>query len=502
MVNFNNMKMIQKTIFLGIVFTMSLFSLYSQNPAIEWQKCFGGSFADYGLNILLTSGNGYIIAGETQSIDYDAIGNHTTSEGESDAFVVKLSANYSTEWIKCYGGSNSDNINSVLEISNQCFLLSGTTGSNDGDVTNNHGGTDGWIVKSDSSGEIIWQKCYGGTGSSDVIFKTIQINDGSFICAGYSNSNDGDVMNPEMEIKGWIFKIDSLGIIEWSRCYGDTIKSKFYDIIPTNDGGYFITGKKYLNGFNVANIWLLKISEVGNIEWEIDYGCYYEEIYSIKQLSDGSYIGVGQTYDTLSHLYIGLILNISESGVIEWTLHGTNYNGKYTSVEVISDSSFMVGGYGENNANNSADFLLLKMSNSGNIIWEQYYGGIHREELYSFKQTIDQGYILTGITSSEWTGYHGDYDVWIVKLSPETGISDNNQILNFQIYPSPTQDILTVKVDPALINQPYQIFSITGQLVLSGILTYETSQINLNSILEGIYLLQVGTQTKKFVKIH
>ena len=104
------------------------------------------------------------------------------------------------------------------------------------------------------------------------------------------------------------------------------------------------------------------------------------------------------------------------------------------------------------------------MSNEGNIIWEQCYGGIHTEELYSFQQTSDQGYILTGITSSDWTGYHGDYDLWIVKLSPETGISENNQIINFQIYPNPTQDNLTVKVDPALFNQPYQIFSITGLL--------------------------------------
>jgi hypothetical protein len=475
------------------------FSQNTQTPSMEWQKCFGGSFADYGNSIIQTSNDGFISVGYTQSFDFDAINNHSQT---NDAFVVKLSDNYSTEWIKCYGGSNSDNFNSVIETSDNCFLLSGITSSIDGDVANNHGGTDGWIVKIDSAGEIIWQKCYGGTGASDVIFKTIQINDGGFICAGYSNSNDGDVVNPEMIIKGWIFKMDSLGVIEWSRCYGDTIKSKFYDIIPTNDGGYLVTGKKILNGFNVANIWIVKLNELGNMEWQIDYGTIYEEIYNIIQLSNGSYIGVGETVDSVVyHSNVGLVLNISESGVLNWVHKGTNYWGRYTSVDVVSDSCFVLGGYGINGANSSTDFLLVKMTNAGNIVWEQYYGGIHTEKLYSFQQTTDQGFILTGITSSEWAGYYGDYDMWIVKLSAETGISENDPIINFQIYPNPTPDILTIQVDPTLLNIPYNLYSITGQLVLSGNVTSETMMLNLGSFSEGIYLFQIGNQTKKIVKI-
>lgn len=476
--------------------------IQAQSPSIEWQKCFGGSSAEYGIKIIQTSDNGYIAVGETQSNDFDAENNHSHY---GDAFIVKLSMNFNTEWIKCIGGSNDDYTNTVIQTSDNGYILSGSTDSNDGDVSGHHNSSpylfssDGWIVKVDSLGEIEWQKCYGGT-NEDIFNKIIQTNDGGYICSGYSNSNDGDVINPEMINKGWLLKIDSLGSVEWSKCYGDTLESKFYDIIQTNDGGYLLTGKKYYNDFNVPNI-IIKINNNGDIYWQLEYGSSFEKIYSIKQLSDGSYIGVGQTVDSISTFFIGLVLKISNSGVLDWVQQGTNYWGCYTSVEVVTDSSFVIGGYGNNNANSSTDFLLLKMSNEGNIIWEQYYGGINTEKLYSFQQTSDQGYILTGITSSDWTGYHGGYDLWIVKLSPETGISENNQIINFQIYPNPTQDNLTVNVDPSLLNQPYQIFSITGQLLLSGKLTSETSEIVLNSISEGVYLLQIGNQSKKFVKI-
>ena len=489
--------------FLIIQILLLYMGIQAQSPSIEWQKCFGGSSADYGTKIIQTSDNGYIAVGGTQSNDFDALNNHSQY---GDAFIIKLSMNFTTEWIKCLGGSNDDYTNTVIQNSDNGFILSGSTDSNDGDVSGHHNSSpysfssDGWIVKLDSFGEIAWQKCYGGT-NEDIFNKIIQTNDGGYICAGYSNSNNGDVVNPEMIIKGWILKIDSLGSVEWSKCYGDTIQNKFFDIIATNDGGYFISGKKYISEFNVANLWFLKINEIGTVEWELEYGCYYEEINNFNQLSDGSFIGVGQTADSLSHLFIGLVLKISESGVLDWVQQGTNYWGQYTSVEVVSDSSFVIGGYGNNDANNTQDFLLLKMSNEGNIIGEQYYGGINTEKLYSFQQTSDQGYILTGITSSDWTGYHGGYDLWIVKLSPETGISENNQIINFQIYPNPTQDNLTVKVDPALLNQPYQIFSITGLLMFSGKITSENFDINLNSISEGVYLLQIGNQSKKFVKI-
>lgn len=241
---------------------------------------------------------------------------------------------------------------------------------------------------------------------------------------------------------------------------------------------------------------------MGTIEWELDYGAIEDKISDVIQLSDGSYIAVGQTVDSLTSLDVGLVLKISESGIVEWVQRGTNYWGQYTSVEAVSENCFVIGGYGVNNvANNSYDFLLIKMYNTGNIIWEQYYGGTNEDYLNSFQQTADQGFILSGFTSSNWSEFHGIYDMWIVKLSPETGIVEIDPTLQFQVYPNPTQNILNLQIDPSLLDSPYKIYSITGQLVLSGSITSETMQLDLESFTEGIYILQIGNQTQKIVKL-
>lgn len=496
-----------KAIRLTFLFMFISTIVSAQAPTIEWEKCFGGTSNDFGLDIIQTSDHGYIIAGITGSKDHDAVGNHSVFGGGFDAFVVKLSVTYTTEWIKCLGGSFDESANCILETSDHGFVVVGSAESIDGDVNDNHGDGglftktfDGWVVKLDSSGEIEWKKCYGGT-ETDKLYKIISTHDGNYICIGNSNSIDGDIVNPEGVNKGWLLKIDSVGNIISSQVYGGNIQTRFYAITPTRDGGYLIAGEKIPGGFNVANAWFLKINEVGTVEWELDYGTINDIIFDVIQLSDGSFIAVGETLDTLTNIYtVGLVLKISESGLVQWRHQGTADYGRYTSVEVVSDNCFIVGGYSENVANNSSDFLLLKMSNIGNVIWEQYYGETGWEALYSFQQTVDQGFIITGATSYPWTGYHGRLDMWVVKLSPETGIVEHDPTLQFQVYPNPTQNILNLQFNPALLNTPYKIYSITGQLALSGNLTSETMQLNIESFTEGIYILQIGNQTRKIVK--
>jgi len=126
---------------------------------------------------------------------------------------------------------------------------------------------------------------------------------------------------------------------------------------------------------------------------------------------------------------------------------------------------------------------------------------VNAEYFSSFQQTADHGFILMSRTLSAWTGYHGGSDMWIAKLAPETGIVELDPTLQFQVYPNPTQNILNLQIDPALLDTPYKIYSTTGQLVHFGSLTAETMQLNMESFTEGIYILQIGNQTRKIVKI-
>ena len=96
------------------------------------------------------------------------------------------------EWQKCLGGTDWDEAYSIQQTSDGGFIMAGETRSNDGNVSGNHGAADYWVVKLNSSGDIEWQKCLGGT-SEDIANSIQQTNDGGFIVVGYTNSNDGDV---------------------------------------------------------------------------------------------------------------------------------------------------------------------------------------------------------------------------------------------------------------------------------------------------------------------
>ncbi|MGB4094948.1 MAG: T9SS type A sorting domain-containing protein, partial [Bacteroidales bacterium] len=126
--------------------------------------------------------------------------------GDADYWIVKLNSSGDFEWQKCLGGTNDDEANSIQQTSDGGFIVGGETLSNDGDVSGNHGEIDAWVVKLNSSGNILWQKCLGGTGW-DWENSIQQTSDGGFIVAGYTNSNDGDVSGNHGSKDYWVVKL-------------------------------------------------------------------------------------------------------------------------------------------------------------------------------------------------------------------------------------------------------------------------------------------------------
>ncbi|MDN5355316.1 MAG: hypothetical protein PWQ43_258 [Rikenellaceae bacterium] len=143
------------------------------------------------------------MAGGTWSNDGDMSGNH----GGYDALVVKLNSSGNIEWQKCLGGTDNDFANSIQQSSDGGFIVAGETKSNDGDVSGNHGVYDYWVVKLNSSGDIEWQKCLGGT-DYDYAYSIHQTSDGGFIVAGNTASNDGDVSGNHGASDAWVVKLN------------------------------------------------------------------------------------------------------------------------------------------------------------------------------------------------------------------------------------------------------------------------------------------------------
>ena len=180
-----------------------------------------------------TTDGGYIIAGMSNSTNGDVSGNH----GNPDYWLVKLDTNGNLQWQKSYGGSAADAASSVRQTSDGGYIIAGQSESNDGDVSGNHGYIDYWIVKTDSNGNLQWQKSFGGSGE-DSAYYIEQSNDSGYIIVGSTESYNGDVTGFHGGYEDyWIVKTDNNGILQWEKCLGGSDSDIASSIQQTLDSG-------------------------------------------------------------------------------------------------------------------------------------------------------------------------------------------------------------------------------------------------------------------------
>ncbi|MDB4340472.1 T9SS C-terminal target domain-containing protein, partial [Crocinitomicaceae bacterium] len=145
------------------------------------------------------------------------------------------------EWEKSFGGSDFDEAYCIDQTDDGGYIVVGHSTSNDGDLNYNYGIRDCYILKLDATGHKMWQKIFGGTGTES-IQSIQQTSDGGYIAAGYSNSNDFDVIGNHGGFDFWILKLDVFGNIIWQRSLGGSFTEHAYSIKQTSDGGYIVTG--------------------------------------------------------------------------------------------------------------------------------------------------------------------------------------------------------------------------------------------------------------------
>lgn len=227
---------------------------------ILWQKALGGSGDDRAWSIQQTTDSGYIIAGSSTSSDGDVTGNN----GGFDYWIVKIDSIGNIEWEKTMGGSDEDEAWSIQQTMDGGYVVAGWTASNDGDVTGSNGYRDSWIVKLNNLGNIDWQKALGGS-SDDRAYSIIQTNDGGYIVAGGSASIDGDVTDNNGEFDYWIVKLNNVGSLEWQKSMGGSNQDIANSIEQTPDGGFIVagginSGNGDISGYNGSgDFWIVKL---------------------------------------------------------------------------------------------------------------------------------------------------------------------------------------------------------------------------------------------------
>lgn len=320
-----------------------------------------------------TSDNGYIAAGTDFAFSPDSIGNH----GIRDFMVTKLNSSGTPSWIKCLGGTSNDEAQSIEQTPDGGYIVAGYTFSNDGDVSGVHWYSDYWVVKLDSAGNINWQKCLGGN-NYDYATSVIPTSDGGYAVAGYSGSKDGDVTGTHWggsDDDVWVVKLDASGNISWQKSYGGSKEDHAYSIRQTADGGYIVAGStvssdgdvtgKHGTSYDNQDYWVLKLDATGGLSWQkclggsgpgTGAGSGNDLAYSVRQTTDGGYViggtvsSNGPTNDDITgyHGTTGSdywVVKLDATGNITWQkcLGGNGTEDARTAVPT-SDGGYIVAG--------------------------------------------------------------------------------------------------------------------------------------------------------------
>jgi hypothetical protein len=427
-----------------LLFLFNSTLLFAQAPPISWQKCLGGSGADFSKDIKYTTDGGCIVVGDVQSTDGDVIGSH----GGYDAWVVKLSSSGNIQWQKPMGGGGADGFRSVEQTTDGGYILLGEAGSFDGDVSGINGASDFWLVKLDNAGNMQWQKCLGGS-SDDIGYCVHQTTDGGYILSGETASLDGDVTgnhgNPGTK-DVWVVKTDGTGNIQWQKNFGTTGNDVGNFISPTSDGGYILAAAgDRIDGDLLCSLhggydnWIIKLDGMGNVQWQKCLGGVGSESPNcIRENADGTFIILSFTNfgsgDVVGwHAPAGgfpndyWVVKLTSTGNIIWQkcLGGTGSDMPSYSIVQTTDGGYIVAGWTSSTngdvsgLHGGEDYWIVKLDANANIQWQHCYGGTSIDDCLSIQTTSDGGYVMVGTSFSndgDVSGNHGLYDLWVVRL--------------------------------------------------------------------------------------
>jgi gliding motility-associated-like protein len=418
--------------------------LNGQVPVVEWQKCFGGYHEDWANSIQQTSDGGYIVVGSSLSGDGGDVFGHHGNATVGDIWILKIDMYGNIEWQKNLGGTDSEDGEYILQTADGGYVVAGSEASINCNLTGNHGGLDFWVVKLNNKGDVLWQKMYGGSQEDYALSLSITA-DGGYLVAGHTLSNDGDVQDNHGSMDWWIIKIDGTGNLIWQKCLGGSKYDEAKSIQSTSDGGCIAAGWEESNDGNVTgnhgigDYWLVKLDKSGNIQWQKTYGgTALDEAWSVRLTNDGGYIVTGMTgsYDgdvpSRPGGYDTWIVKVDNTGNIQWTkCYGGTANESGFVIQLTADGGYVVAGSSSSadydlicNSGNS-DAWVFKIDNTGILQWQTSFGG-NRSDAVSWIQPLNDGsFIAAGNTnSSDVLGYHqvpaggSTMDYWVIKLTP------------------------------------------------------------------------------------
>ncbi len=515
----------------AFLFLFGFSSLHAQIDTL-FTKCYGGSSEEpIGLgtgisgapsihSLIDASGNIY-----TATFTNSSDGDIPSGPGSEDIWLFKTDAQGILIWSRVYGGSDFDRCYSLILLQDGNILIAGRTASSNGTFPNSHGGEDGFLLKLNTDGDVVWSKQFGGS-LPDTFFDVLEISGGDLMACGISGSIDGDINNSTYagSNKAWLMRISPTGIPIWSRITNGLVVSADWEesfwyikLNSASDAVYLLGASYNFNDVNSDDLFLSKYSLSG--------------VQSLKKTFGG----------TAGDSPAGLIMEANDDILALGTIRGGSGNV----------TNYFAG---------NADAWLVKLNAAGTILWDKNYGGSNLDYAYGFvagtgnsrwicssTRSVDHTSIRTGnglsdgfvievnansgdtISTIRWGSSQNDYahhvvlgnsndiyvigrsagnDGWIsgnhggtdVVMLRFTGLTTDIPQLdesNILLYPNPAQH----EVYFSGIDSPseFEVFNVQGSRVMVGKLDSK-HEIDCSSLPLGMYQVIIHSKDKMISK--
>lgn len=517
--------------FLGFLLLQT--NSYSQ-ASILFEKTYGGSGNEdrcSGFTNFLKTG--YILTGKTNSNDGDV----TNAHGINDGLILRVDLLGNIIWCKAFGGHYHEGlVTSIVDEDGNLYSVGYSSGVNM-QVSTAYGMKDVWVVKTDSLGNILWEKSYGGS-EDEAGYDLILLEDGSIMVACVSESTNGMINDHHGSNNRdvWILKLNPLnGNVIWEKSFGGTnhdghsissnnISFRSVSIASQNDSTIIISASTSSIDGDLINTdhlkfdyWLLGIDSDGNINSSHGYGGNgFDTPFKIQSSSDGGFIVVGSSTsideDVTGHHGTAInndawIVKTNSEGELIWQkcLGGTNDD---IAINIIEwDNGYYITG-ASNSANNdcpanygNTDILVYYIDTVGNLQWSKNFGSTGYDESYGILRSVNNTLLVAGYVSHanyDISTIHSGFDYWLFEYTNISEVNESLELKNkIHLFPNPSNGKYTLTTD--LIDFSIEVVNLIGEVIYSSHSENTTSfQLDLSGKPNGIYFVRIKDKTNSF----
>lgn len=369
-----------------------------------WTRTYGGSGLEIARSCDQTGDGGYVMAGWTTSY----------GRGGEDCYIVKTDSEGDTLWTRAYGSIADERLYHIKTTSDGGCIAAGhrqvfrAPGSFDFDIC---------MIKTDANGDTLWTRTYGGNRDEEGRC-VLQTCDGGYVVCGQTKSfgaGQGDF---------WLLRTDSNGDTLWTKTYGGNLPDLAFSAIENTGGGYTLAGFTHNGNTGSRDGYVIKVDENGDTLWTRIFGTKnWDEIYTVIQTDDGGYLCCGGRQLTPGDSCLqATIIKIDSAGYYLWdrSFGQRHLNEYFMSACQTSDGGYILGGTSgiEDWSNRvTGNVYTVKTDNEGHIIWSRIYGVNRGEQTRGIQQVRDGSYIVAGKTYG--FGPDSSCDFWLLKLAGE-----------------------------------------------------------------------------------